>query len=253
MTGSLLAFPLVILAWIAAIVCGIWLLFKVLSGIGWLLTHVFQGVGRFLNHVWTFLRDEVSDVFRVIGAGITALVFAPLITLSVAVGRWSAAQHYGNAMEREMVGLARGLYRIVLGNPARLLGLRHLTDGIEQRIPEAIARAPGPDKPGRATGSFDGYKVTGSLPVGGSGARIWLAEASPEKIEQLTRPGFVAPKQVVIKSFALGDGSTLPQIVRESRALEAARRLGLVLEHPLPLRHALRAGRRPGRGDPPPA
>ncbi|MCH8166254.1 MAG: hypothetical protein IH889_11660, partial [Planctomycetes bacterium] len=39
------------------------------------------------------------------------------------------------------------------------------------------------------------------------------------------------PDRVVIKSFALTDGSTLPQIVRESRALEAAKQLGLVLEH----------------------
>jgi hypothetical protein len=39
----------------------------------------------------------------------------------------------------------------------------------------------------------------------------------------------------VIKSFALDAGSTLPQIVRESRALEAASRLGLVLEHELTL------------------
>ena len=38
---------------------------------------------------------------------------------------------------------------------------------------------------------------------------------------------------MVIKSFALVQGSTLPQIVRESRALEAANRLGLVFEHHL--------------------
>ncbi|MEM1422614.1 MAG: hypothetical protein AAGH64_01285, partial [Planctomycetota bacterium] len=39
--------------------------------------------------------------------------------------------------------------------------------------------------------------------------------------------------KVVIKSFSVQDGSTLPQIVRESRALEAARDLGLVLDHEL--------------------
>ena len=37
----------------------------------------------------------------------------------------------------------------------------------------------------------------------------------------------------MIKSFAVEQGSTLPQIVRESRALEAARRMGMVLEHDL--------------------
>src|SRR5690606_11538154 len=37
--------------------------------------------------------------------------------------------------------------------------------------------------------------------------------------------------KVVIKAFALTDGSSLPQIARESRALEAAKQLGLVLDH----------------------
>ena len=41
------------------------------------------------------------------------------------------------------------------------------------------------------------------------------------------------PERVVIKSFTLTDGSSLPQIIRESRALEAAKQLGLVLEHDL--------------------
>ena len=40
-------------------------------------------------------------------------------------------------------------------------------------------------------------------------------------------------KQVVIKSFSMNDGSSLPQIVRESRSLDAAKKLGLVLDHDL--------------------
>ena len=42
-----------------------------------------------------------------------------------------------------------------------------------------------------------------------------------------TARGVVGPHRVVIKSFSLSHGSTMPQIVRESRALEAARALGL--------------------------
>ena len=41
------------------------------------------------------------------------------------------------------------------------------------------------------------------------------------------------PEKVVIKAFDLGYGSTIPQIVRESRSLEAAKRLGLLLDHEL--------------------
>ena len=37
----------------------------------------------------------------------------------------------------------------------------------------------------------------------------------------------------MIKAFDLGYGSTIPQIVRESRSLEAAKRLGLLLDHEL--------------------
>ena len=39
------------------------------------------------------------------------------------------------------------------------------------------------------------------------------------------------PDRVVIKTFALAEGSALPQILRESRALESAKQLGLVFEH----------------------
>ena len=39
--------------------------------------------------------------------------------------------------------------------------------------------------------------------------------------------------QVVIKCFDITSGSQLPQIVRESRAMESAKKLGLVIEHHL--------------------
>ena len=39
------------------------------------------------------------------------------------------------------------------------------------------------------------------------------------------------PERVVIKCFALSEGSSLPQMLRESRALECAKQLGLVYEH----------------------
>ena len=87
--------------------------------------------------------------------------------------------------------------------------------------------APNSEKPRRRTGTFEGYTIVGSLPGGGSGAKLYIAE--PDEARRRRNPDL--PERVVIKSFALTEGSTLPQIVRESRALEAAKQLGLVFEH----------------------
>jgi serine/threonine protein kinase len=100
-----------------------------------------------------------------------------------------------------------------------------LLEGVEQRVPEAMAHAPSSDKPARRTGQFAGYTIVGSLRGGGSGAKLYIAEPDQKK----RNAGM--PERVVIKSFALTEGSSLPQIIRESRALEAARQLGLVLDH----------------------
>ena len=72
---------------------------------------------------------------------------------------------------------------------------------------------------------FEGYTIEGELQAGGSGARLFLARPSKEKLTAYAERGHVVPEKVVIKAFDRGYGSTLPQIVRQSRALEAAARL----------------------------
>jgi len=229
---QLIYFPIEILIVIAAGIFGVWLLVKILMGVGWAVGQAVRGVGSIIGRLGTFVCRMVSDALRIVGGVLTAAFLVPLILFNVAAGRWSTANHYGKALEREAVGVGQATYRVALGNVARLLGLTSLIDGIERRIPEAVARAPGPDRP-RGRDAFEGYKVVGSLPSGGSGARLFLAEPDQTKRDQLARAGLTCPARVVIKSFSLADGSTLPQIVRESRALEAARKLGLVLEHEL--------------------
>ena len=96
----------------------------------------------------------------------------------------------------------------------------------------AMRATPGKDKPRKAD-EFDGYRVVGSLPTGGSGAKIYVADLDDDKRASLSRTGLEVPGQVVIKCFQLDEGSNLSQIVRESRALESAKRLGMVLEHGL--------------------
>ncbi|MFT5291586.1 MAG: serine/threonine protein kinase [Planctomycetota bacterium] len=80
---------------------------------------------------------------------------------------------------------------------------------------------------------FEGYDVISELPPGGSGARLFVARPQPATAARLRESGADSVGQVVIKSFAISAGSTLQQIVREGRALEAARKVGFVLQHEL--------------------
>jgi len=227
--SSFLLFIPKALAILAIAIVAIWLLIKILMGLGWVVGNAARGFGR----LGAFIGGMLGDACRLVGGLVTALAFVPLTIFNIALGRWSAANHYGRALEREAIGVGAAVYRLSLGHLSKLLGLTSLTDGIERRIPDAMRRAPGPDSPSGLPNTFEGFTVVGSLPSGGSGARLFLAEPSEEKQELYKANGVANPNRVVIKSFSLGDGSTMPQIVRESRALEAARNLGLVLEHDL--------------------
>lgn len=194
---------------------------------------VFKGIGFLLGHVGRFIGGMFRDTFRFIGALPAAVVFAVLSVLNVVIGRWSAGAHFGANVQREIKTMASCLYRVCLGHPLRLIGLGPVLEGLEERVPAAYAEAPGRDRPSRRVGQFDGYKIVGSLPGGGSGGRLYVAEPLPEKRRRIEHAQGECPERVVIKSFAIADGSSLPQIVRESRALEGARQIGLIIEHEL--------------------
>ncbi|MDX2115464.1 MAG: hypothetical protein SFZ24_07570 [Planctomycetota bacterium] len=193
---------------------------------------VVKGIGWLIAHVARFVYSMVSDMARLLGGLITAVIFVPMILLNIVIGRWSAAGHFGRAFQDEFVGVGHCVYRLLISHPARLLGLSALTEGIEQRLPQAMAQAPGADRPSGRTGQFEGYRIVGSLQGGGSGGRLYVAEPDDRKKAAFARSGRTV-EQVVIKSFSLADGSSLPQIIRESRALEAAKKLGLILDHEL--------------------
>jgi len=198
------------------------------------LVRAFKVLGFLIAHVARFIGGMFSDTFRFVGAVVLMIVLAPMVLLSVVIGRWSAAAHYGRAVKNEIKTAVVSLYRVGIGHPLRLIGLAAVTEGLEQRLPQVIAEAPGADKPSkRRVGMFDGYTIVGSLPGGGSGGRLYIAEPNELKLAAFARRGLNDVEQVVIKSFSLTDGSSLPQIVRESRALDAAKKLGLVLEHEL--------------------
>ncbi|MHC4975922.1 MAG: serine/threonine protein kinase [Planctomycetota bacterium] len=197
-----------------------------------LIVPVMRGVIWFIGHVFGFIGRTIGDALRILGGALTSVIFVPLVLLNIVIGRWSAARHFGTAIQDEIAGMGYATYRLFIGNPAHLLGLNALTEGLEQRVPEAMAKAPGRDKPSKRSGSFDGYAIVGSIAAGGSGAKLYIAEPSEIKRAAFARRGLDV-EQVVIKSFSVKEGSSLPQIVRESRALEAAKKIGLVLEHDL--------------------
>ncbi|MFG0305873.1 MAG: serine/threonine protein kinase [Phycisphaerales bacterium JB040] len=198
----------------------------------YLVYKLFGLIFRILGNLFTFIGNEVKDAVRLVGTVIVIPIFSLLVLLNVIIGRWSAAAHFGRSVGAECSSFGACVYRLVVGNPARLLGLGGALEGVEQRLPQAMAEAPGRDKPRRASGGkFEGYTIVGSLPGGGSGARLYIAEPDPIKRAGFDRRGMDDVRRVVIKAFSQSDGSTLDQIVRESRALEAAKELGLVLEH----------------------
>ncbi|MGA0173589.1 MAG: DUF4870 domain-containing protein, partial [Phycisphaerales bacterium] len=114
-----------------------------------------------------------------------------------------------------------------IGPPNRVPGSA-VPGSVVPASPGPIATA-APVSVAASRNAFPGYEIVGTLPAGGSGARLFIAKPSPE-IRRRLPDGL---DRVVIKTFALSEGSTLPQIVRESRSMEAATRLGLVVEHRL--------------------
>jgi hypothetical protein len=199
---------------------------------------IIAGVGVAVRRIWGFIAGEVLDLSRLIGAIVAGLVFSVAALVNGALGRSASAVHYLTALQREGEALAGCVYRVLVGHPARLLGLTPLTDVLEKRVPGVLAGSPGQAEGGARAGRFAGYTIVGTMPAGGSGARLYLATPEPGKRAELERAarasGDASPiERVVIKSFVLGDGSDLPQIVRESRVLTAASQMGLVLDHAL--------------------
>jgi len=226
MSGAL-AIPLVIVGIVVGVLAIIFVVVPLLQGIGWLIANGFKAIGWLIAHLFEFIFGIIGDAIRFVGTIPVGLIFGLLSIANVVIGRWSAASHFADATWRECKIGALCLYRIAIRRPLKLVYLHGLVEGVEERVPAAFVESPGRDTPTRRTGKFDGYTIVGSLRGGGSGGKLYIAEPTPEKRAAIP----MVPDRVVIKAFALSDGSSLPQIVRESRALECAKQLGHVIEH----------------------
>ncbi|MFT7076250.1 MAG: serine/threonine protein kinase [Planctomycetota bacterium] len=240
-----LAFALGTVVVLTVPVLAIWALVQVLRGLGLALGGILRLAAGLIRHVARFVIAEVRDATQFAGSIVTLCLILPLCLASFGLLRWKAGRHYLGAVEDEFTGALASLYRIGLGHPVRLLGLGALTEGIERRIPDVVNREP---RTGRFTGSpsafprrakasgtpsFEGYQIQEELQAGGSGARLFCAIPTDKRAKEMAKRGLSVPQRVVIKAFDLEYGSTIPQIVRESRSLEAAKNLGLILEHEL--------------------
>ena len=181
MIGGALHFLLVLVLVITVPVACVWLLVQVFRALFWLLSNLGRAIRGFFRHVARFVRGTVMDSLHLVGALIAAIVLVPIALMNLVFLRFSGVKHYAGAIEDELTSAFLCAYRLVLGNPAQLLGLSALTDGIERRVPELVARAPRARRSG-AKPEFPGYKVTGSLQAGGSGAELFLARPLPETL-----------------------------------------------------------------------
>lgn len=221
--------------------------------VGVVITVLVLGFGlifRLIGRIFVCIAGIIGDVFS-LAANLLVLPFqlARALVLLVACdddrdADAAATRFHGNVLE-----VCRRFWSATVQRPLRIVGIEvpprrvprspnglvavAIVAGASQPPPPAprggspsAAPPPWPD-PSSVLGGFPGYTVESRLPSGGSGAKLYVAV--PDSGKRAALKG--APASVVIKSFAIGEGSTLPQIVRESRSLEAARSLGLVLDH----------------------
>ncbi len=198
-----------------------------------------RAMGGLVKGLIRFLGREVRDLAVATGALIACTIAGLMALLSMLRANPRATRHFALAAGEDARSFGLAMYRVVLGNLLRACRMTPIIDAIERRLPGLIRTAPRAAQrhaaPARAksTQKFEGYRIVGTLKSGGSGSKLYVAVPDEKRQEAFEKAGHHGVAKVVLKCFSLGDGSSLPQIVRESRSLDAAKRLGLVLDHEL--------------------
>ena len=177
-----------------------------------------------LKHVGLTLSRLLTDLVRFVGGAIVALVLRPVALGRLVILRPGSALEALRASRHESVVALKSLGCAVALRPLELLGLSALVGHVGTRMRVAL----GDENEKRSSpAEFPGYTVLRELARGGSGARLFVAEPDTRTRRKLMFPsGFV-----VIKSFDFDDGTHAVEMLREGRSLDAARKLGLVLDH----------------------
>ena len=185
--GSFAGFILLLLGLVVAGLVIAFVLVPLLRGLGWLVGGVFKGIGWFIAHIYQFISGMLKDSVRFVGSLIAMVVLMPLLLLNIVIGRWSAAGHFGRSIKRECNVAGNCIYRVALQRPLRFVLLGGLLEGVEERVNEAMINAPTSDRPSRRVGKFNGYTIIGSLPGGGSGAKLYIAIVSANRRRNKSR------------------------------------------------------------------
>lgn len=199
----------------------------------WVIVPLAGVIRRIAQRIGQFILATFRDTGRLVACVLVAPVFGLLALLSLIAFQKRSAAKFGRALSDECVRCGVCLYRIVLGNPMRLVGLETALEGIETRLPSALTGTWGEVVSPRDA-LFPGYTILSTLPSGGSGAKLYVAEPSKAKLRDFSKhlPAGAPPvEKVVLKSFSTLQEEGLPSIVRETRAMEAGTRLGLILDH----------------------
>ncbi len=174
-------------------------------------------------HIGRTLRGFGSDIVRFVGGLIVALAMVAVALGRITILRPQSARNAAISSGRECGAAFRSLGRALFIRPLELIGLAGVAGHVAERMPIALGSGSDP----RAQTDFAGYTILRELARGGSGARLFVAEPDVSTRRKLKLPdGFV-----VIKSFDFDDGTHAAEMLREGRALDAARKLGLVLDH----------------------
>lgn len=173
-----------------------------------IIGHLFKFTGRFFR----FLFQETRDIILLPIALFVCVIKLCRVLICIILARWDISQVEMDAAKRRFIESWNRVVAIFIENPLRVFAIE--TKSINKPVRRYT--------PVQSTSTnFEGYTIVGTLRAGGSGAKLYVA-----------RPNN-GSKHVVIKCFDIASGSQLPQIIRESRAMESAKKLGLVVEHQL--------------------
>jgi serine/threonine protein kinase len=176
--------------------------------------------------IWAWLIASLKDF----GRFITHVLAATIYLVWVAWYRLTDADRSKRLLreaQREIEGTGAAFYSF-LGRFLRWLGFSGLLERVERGLAASHRRTIAMQtRTAEAASHYkfqENYRVTGTLPGGGSTAKLFIVEpVEPRK----DWPG----RRFVLKYFDLRTGSRLDETLRESRSLQAARRIGAVLDY----------------------
>lgn len=219
MWSFLIGFLITLLILFGAVIIFIYIVIPVIG-------HAFTFVGRLIR----FGYQELRDVLLIPVALLVGVIKLLRATICIVLARWDIVHTEMNSAKRRFVEAYDRTVAVFIDNPLRVFGIdsskQPTLPRYMQQVDSGVVDAAHQHKKNfggkiNTPNKFDGYKVVGTLPPGGSGAKIYIVQP------------INTSSKIVIKCFDISDGSQLPQIVRESRSMEAAKKLGLIIEHHL--------------------